>query len=87
MPRFFKNEYKSRVTEEINVTVTHNVELDEMKNLSLGDTIKICYGEDKESLSARITKTVYNSLAEKYTSIEIGNPKLNLFSFIRNKRR
>lgn len=83
----FKNEYKSRVSEEINVTVTHNLELEEMKNLSLGDTIKICYGEDKESLSARIIKTVYNSLEEKYTSIEVGSPKVNLFSFIKNKRR
>lgn len=83
----FKNEYKSRVTEEINVTVTHNLELEEMKNLSLGDTIKICYGEDKESLSARIIKTVYDSLAEKYTSIEVGSPKVNLIRFIKNKRR
>lgn len=83
----FKNEYKSRVSEEINVTVTHNLELEEMKNLSLGDTIKICYGEDKESLSARIIKTVYDSLAEKYISIEVGSPKVNLISFIKNKRR
>lgn len=83
----FKNEYKSRVSEEINVTVTHNLELEEMKNLSLGDTIKICYGEDKQSLSARIIKTVYDSLAEKYISIEVGSPKVNLISFIKNKRR
>ena len=58
-----------------------------MKNLSLGDTIKICYGEDKQSLSARIIKTVYDSLAEKYKSIEVGSPKVNLISFIKNKRR
>ena len=83
----FKNEYKSRTEKEINITVTHKAELNEMKNLSLGDTIKICYGEDKQSLSARVIKTVYDSLAEKYKSIEVGSPKVNLISFIKNKRR
>ena len=83
----FKNDYKSRTEEEINVTVTHKEILSEMQNLSMGDTIKICYGEDKQSLSARIIKTVYNALEEKYTSIEVGSPKINLISFIKNKRR
>ena len=83
----FKNEYNSRTKEEINITVTHKAELNEMKNLSIGDTIKICYGENKNRLNARITKTVYDSLAEKYTSIEVGSPKVNLISFIKNKRR
>lgn len=83
----FKNEYNSRTEEEINITVTHKAELNEMKNLSLGDTIKICYGENKNSLTARIIKTVYDSLAEKYISIEVGSPKVNLISFIKNKRR
>lgn len=86
--KYLINNYnRKQAVGECNITITYNSELDKMQHLKLGDTVKVCFGEDKNSLFARISKVTYNSLAERYTLIEVGEQKPSLLDFILNKRR
>ena len=92
MITYFTNEYmifnvNHRTVEEVNVTITYNSELDKMQHLKLCDTVKVLFGENKPNLTAKICKVVYDSLAERYTLIEVGEQKTSLLNFIANKRR
>ncbi len=86
----FTNEYfnvNHQTVEEVNIAITYNSELDKMQHLKLCDTVKVCFGENKPSLTAKICKVVYDSLAERYTLLEVGEQKISLLNFITNKRR
>lgn len=92
MITYFTNEYmilnvNYRTVEEVNITITYDHELDKLQNIKLGDTVKVCFGKGRYSLSAKISKAIYDSLAERYISIEVGEHKTSLLNFIQNKRR
>lgn len=92
MITYFTNEYfmkkvNRRTVEECNITITYDSELDKMQKLKLGDTVKVCYGPNKSTLTEKISKVVYDSLAERYTLIEIGEQKPSLLDFVTKKRR
>lgn len=92
MITYFTNEHfmkkvNRRTVEECNITITYDSELDKMQHLKLGDTVKICYGPDKTTLTEKISKVVYDSLAERYILIEVGEQKPSLIDFVIKKRR
>lgn len=53
--------------------------------VSLGDTVHVAY--DDTLISTRVVKTVWNVLAEKYDTLEIGTVKENIATTIKNLRR
>lgn len=88
----FTNEYmisdeNCRTDAEVNIKVTYEPELDKMQNLKLCDTVNVCFNEYTPPIKAKISKVVYDSLAERYTLMEIGEQKVSLLNFIKNKRR
>ncbi len=92
MITYFTNEYmifnvNYRTVEEVNISITYEPELDKMQNINLGDTVKVCFGKNRPSITEKISKVIYDSLAERYTLIEVGEHKTSLLNFIQNKRR
>lgn len=53
-------------------------------NVSLGDTLTVEYTALKVSGTARVVKTVYNVLADRYDSIEVGKLKTTLADALLN---
>ena len=89
---YFTNEYMTsnvnyRTVEEVNITITYEHLLDKLQNIKLGDTVKVCFGKNRPSITEKISKVVYDSLAERYKLIEVGEHKTSLLNFIQNKRR
>lgn len=76
----------SKLTEEVNITVTYQPEIDKLQSIKLCDTVKVVFGIN-QSTTAKVTKTVYDSIRERYTTIEIGDSKVTLSNFINTKRR
>lgn len=73
------------MTEAVNIEVTYQSELDKLQDVSLCDTVKVITND--AALTSKITKTVYDSLSEKYTTIGIGDLKTTLTDFVRAQRR
>lgn len=55
-----------------------------LQNVNLCDTIKVQFEKLGINTTAKIVKTVYNVLSEKYNSIEVGSLRSNLASTITN---
>ena len=55
-----------------------------LERVSLGDTVHIFFDKLNVEASARVIKTVWNCLTEKYEEIELGNAKANLNTVIDN---
>jgi len=55
-----------------------------LERVSLGDTVHIYFDKLNVEASARVIKTVWNCLTEKYEEIELGNAKANLNTVIDN---
>lgn len=55
-----------------------------LERVSLGDTVHIYFDKLNVEASARVIKTVWNCLTEKYEEIELGNAKANLNTIIDN---
>ena len=53
-----------------------------MERLSLCDTVTIKHSVLGVTAKAKVIKTVYNTLAEKYTSVSLGSAKANLMNTI-----
>lgn len=53
-----------------------------MERLSLCDTVTIKHSVLGVTAKAKVVKTVYNTLAEKYTSVSLGSAKANLMNTI-----
>ena len=54
-----------------------------MERLSLCDTVTIKHSVLGVTAKAKVIKTVYNTLAEKYTSVSLGSAKANLMNTIK----
>ncbi len=83
---FTKGE-RSSTDAEVNINVTYDSELDKMQDLRLADYVKVCFDSQKSSYESQITKVVYDSLAERYKSIEVGDKVLSVLDFLNKNRR
>lgn len=54
-----------------------------MERLSLCDTVTIKHSVLGVTAKAKVIKTIYNTLAEKYTSVSLGSAKANLMNTIK----
>lgn len=70
-------------SEKVSINVTYDSELDNLQDIMLCDTVDVLFGKYKTR--AKITKTVYDSIAERYTSVLIGDIQTSLYDLI-NKR-
>lgn len=71
--------------EAVNLKVTFRQPLDEMKEIELGDTIDV-FLKDGRTIEARVTKTEFDSLAERWTNLEIGKQQVLLSNYIAKTR-
>ena len=69
----------------VNLTVNYRPALDEMSAVGLGDTVDVML-KGGRTVEAKITKTVFDSLSERWTSIELGKEKLMLSKYIAKTR-
>lgn len=53
-----------------------------LERISLCDTINVLFPKLNVSATAKVIKTVYDPISDKYTSLEIGDPKTDLVSSI-----
>lgn len=74
-----------QTAESPNLTVNYRPILDEMSAVGLGDTVDVELKSGR-IVEARITKTSYDSLAERWTSITLGNEKLKVSDLIAKVR-
>ena len=70
-----------QTSESPNLTVNYSPILDEMKEIALGDTINVALKSGR-TVEAKITKTEFDSLAERWTAIELGKEKIKLSNYI-----
>ena len=71
--RYIRQNSAALLEPSLNVNITTNAMAEEIKKCSLGDIVMVYYEPMNTTLSAKITKTVYDVLAERYTTIELGN--------------
>ena len=74
-----------QTAESPNLTVNYRPILDEMSAVGLGDTVDVELKSGR-IIEARITKTSYDSLAERWTSITLGNEILKVSDLIAKVR-
>ena len=74
-----------QTAESPNLTVDYRPILDEMSAVGLGDTVDVELKSGR-IVEARITKTSYDSLAERWTSITLGNEILKVSDLIAKVR-
>ena len=74
-----------QTAESPNLTVNYRPILDEMGAVGLGDTVDVELKSGR-IVEARVTKTGYDSLAERWTSITLGNEKLKVSDLIAKVR-
>lgn len=74
-----------QTAESPNLTVNYRPILDEMSAVGLGDTVDVELKSGR-TVEARITKTSYDSLAERWTSITLGNEILKVSDLIAKVR-
>ena len=77
------SKYSAQLTQ-----ISANVEIDLAETLQglqqckLGDTVLIDFGDNGTTARAKIIKTVYDSLEEKYIKMELGQPKKTIADMI-----
>lgn len=71
----------------VNIRVTYRSELDRLSNVGFSDTVTVSYGPLEMIHTANVTRTVYDSLLERYNELQIGDKKMTLSSFIRSSLR
>lgn len=74
-----------QISENVNLKVNYRPRLDEMQELGLGDTVDVML-KGGRTVEARITKTQFDCLAERWTSIELGYEKIKLSNYISKTR-
>ena len=74
-----------QTAESPNLTVNYRPILDEMSAVGLGDTVDVELKSGR-TVEARITKTSYDSLAERWTSITLGDEILKVSDLIAKVR-
>lgn len=77
-------------TENITVDFVHLWEMAEyeqyaeLQKVKLDDTVTVVYEKLGVNVSAKVIKTVYDSIAERYTEIELGDPRSNFADTLTN---
>lgn len=66
----------------ISISVDVEDALKEMQNLNLGDTVYVNLSKFGTLATARVVKTVYDVIGEKYKKIDIGSPKILLSNIL-----
>ena len=79
-------EYSGIANKDVNIKIDYRPELDRLNNVGLCDTVNVVLGTGSV-VKAQVTKVKYDSLAERYKMIEIGDPKPMLPAFFTKKRR
>ena len=79
-------EYSGIANKDVNIKIDYRPELDRLNNVALCDTVNVVLGTGSV-VKAQVTKVKYDSLAERYKMIEIGDPKPMLPAFFSKKRR
>ncbi len=74
-----------QTVENANLKVNYRPALDEMTAVGLGDTVDVML-KGGRTVEARITKTEYDSLAERWKSIELGEERIKLSNYIAKRR-
>lgn len=74
-----------QISENVNLKINYRPRLDEMQELGLGDTVDVML-KGGRTVEARITKTEFDSLAERWNSIELGYEKMKLSNYIAKTR-
>lgn len=80
----YKHENELKTT-NVSITVTYQSELDKLQKVALCDTVKVI--TNNESIKTKVTKTVYDSLNEKYVALGIGDQITSLSDFLKIQRR
>lgn len=70
---------------EVSLTITAENELEEMKNIALCDTVSVYFPTLQSTAKAKVTKVVFDSLLERYTTIELGTPKKSLANLFKKE--
>lgn len=80
------SEYSGIANKDVNIKIDYRPELDRLNNVGLCDTVNVVLGTGSV-IRAQVTKVKYDSLAERYKMLEIGDPKPMLPAFFTKKRR
>lgn len=75
-----------QVEEYVNITVTLESELENLRRCGLCDKVIVIH-KDGSEIESKITKTVYDSISEKYKEIGIGEVNLKMSDYIKVQRR
>lgn len=77
------NLYNNQIqrAESVNIKVDYKPKLEEMNNIGLADTVDV-YLKGGRIIEAKIIKTVYDTLAERWQSIELGQAVDKLSKYI-----
>lgn len=70
---------------EVSLTITAENELEEMKNIALCDTVSVYFPTLQSTAKAKVTKVVFDTLLERYTTIELGTPKKTLANLFKKE--
>lgn len=70
---------------EVSLTITTESELEEMKNIALCDTVSVYFPTLQSIAKAKVAKVVFDSLLERYTTIELGTPKKSLANLFKKE--
>lgn len=73
------------IKETANLTVNYRPALDEMSAVGLGDTVDVVL-KGGRAVEAKITKATFDSLAGRWTSIQLGEEKILLSKYIAKTR-
>ena len=81
------SDYRGEVAgqENVNLRVDYRPLLDEMTAVGLCDTVNVML-KGGRVVNAKITKTTYDFLHERWVSIELGKARLNLADIIKRRR-
>lgn len=71
---------------EVSLTIDYDSQLDELQNCGLCDNVLVILPDGIE-ITSKITKTVYDSLNERYIKMEIGDKKMSIDNFFAKRRR
>ena len=85
--RYAVNHNAKLIQPSVNMNVTYQPELNKLQDIGLCDTVKVIYGPLRATHTAKVIKTVYDSINERYKEIEIGEKKYKLTDFLKKSNR
>lgn len=82
----YEADYSGIANSDVNIKINYRPELDKLNNVRLCDTVTVVMGNNR-TFKAKVSKVKYDSLAERYKMLEVGEPKPSLSSFLKKNRR